>query len=72
MACERARAAAHGRGRTAADADGRATVVPTEVIKPERVEGAAAADEPLQRDEAETVVEPTPKPRPKKRQARSR
>ena len=51
---------------------GRATVVPTEVIKPEPVEDAAAADEPLQRDEAETVVEPAPKPRPKKRQARSR
>ena len=51
---------------------GRATVVPTEVIQPEPVEDAAAADEPLQRDEAETVIEPAPKPRPKTRQARSR
>jgi zinc-ribbon domain len=55
---------------------GRAAVVPTEVIKPEPVEEAAAADEPLTREDAqaEGEVEPKPKPRPaaKKRQARSR
>ena len=53
---------------------GRATVVPTEVIKPEPVEEPAAADEPLTRDEPQTEVEPAPKRKPaaKKRQARSR
>ena len=45
---------------------GRATVVATEVIKPEPVEEAAATDEPLTRDE------PEPTPAAKKRQARSR
>jgi hypothetical protein len=58
---------------------GRATVAPTEVIKPEPVTEVAAdeppaEDEPLTRDEpqAEVEVEAKPKPAPKKRQARSR
>ena len=59
---------------------GRATVVPTEVIKPEPVTEVvaepepAAEDEPLSRDEpqAEAAVGPRRKPGAKKRQARSR
>jgi hypothetical protein len=56
---------------------GRATVVPTEVIKPEPLEVAAeperpAEDEPLTRDEPQAEAEPKPKPAAKKRQARSR
>ncbi len=57
---------------------GRATVVPTEVIKPEPVAEATAEperpaeDEPLTRDEPEVEVEPKPKLAAKKRQARSR
>ena len=59
---------------------GRATVVPTEVIKPEPVTEVVAEpeppaeDEPLSRDEpqAEAAVEPRRKPGAKKRQARSR
>jgi hypothetical protein len=54
----------------------RATVVPTEVIKPEPVTevvaGPPAEDEPLSRDEPQAEVEPRPKPAAKKRQARSR
>ena len=64
----------------------RATVVPTEVIKPEPateteteteivaepVTEPAAEDEPLTRDEAEVEPEPKPKPAVRKRQARSR
>ena len=62
----------------------RATVVPTEVIKPEPVpepvpSGGRAAeppaeDEPLTRDEPQAEVEPEPEPKPaaRKRQARSR
>ena len=54
----------------------RATVVPTEVIKPEPeteteiVAEPPAEDEPLTRDEAE--VAPEPKPAARRRQARSR
>jgi hypothetical protein len=61
---------------------GRATVVPTEVIKPEPVTEIAseppAEDEPLTRDEPQAgdelqaEVEPKPKPAARKRQARSR
>jgi hypothetical protein len=51
---------------------GRATVVPTEVIKPEPVEDVTAADAPITRDEPQADVEPKPKPAAKKRQARSR
>lgn len=60
---------------------GRATVVPTEVIKPEpgesqTVEDVKAADAPITREEpqADVEAEPKPKPRPaaKKRQTRSR
>jgi hypothetical protein len=64
---------------------GRATVVPTEVIKPEPdviepepvtevVAESPAEDEPLTRDEPQAEVEPEPEPKPagKKRQARSR
>jgi hypothetical protein len=51
---------------------GRATVVPTEVIKPEPVEDLTAADAPISRDEPQADVEPKPKPAAKKRQARSR
>ena len=66
---------------------GRATVVATEVIQPERVSEpeptpapeivaveSPAEDEPLTRDEQQTEVEPTPKRKPaaRKRQARSR
>ncbi len=60
----------------------RATVVPTEVIKPEPatetetetrvVAEPPAEDEPLTRDEAEVEPEPKPKPAVRKRQARSR
>ena len=56
----------------------RATVVPTEVIKPEPVTEVVAEppaeDEPLTRDEPHAEVDPERKPKPaaKKRQARSR
>ena len=56
----------------------RATVVPTEVIKPEPeteteiVAEPPAEDEPLTRDEAEVAPEPKPKPAARRRQARSR
>lgn len=82
LALQRAVASARRQSRK-----GRATVVATEVIKPEAVpepapEPEIAAvesppeDEPLSREEpqAETEAEPTPKrkPAPRKRQARSR
>ena len=51
---------------------GRATVVPTEVIKPEPVEDVTATDAPITRDEPQAEAEPKPKPAAKKRQARSR
>ena len=61
---------------------GRATVVPTEVIKPEpepvteiaAESGPPAEDEPLTRDAPQAAAEPKPgrKPAAKKRQARSR
>jgi hypothetical protein len=50
---------------------GRATVVPTEVIKPDQLE-PVAADEPLTREDAQADVEPKRKPAARKRQARSR
>ena len=57
---------------------GRATVVPTEVIKPEpkteivSTPEPPAEDEPLTRDEPQAEAEPKPTPAAKKRQARSR